>query len=237
MTEATPTTMRTRPKPGTLELAKSEPAHDPTPDTEESTSSGVPVLGGWSQAQREMDATSTYAQALKPDTNVQIIKVLDDQPYANYRRHWVERTGENGSYKRPYVCLQTVGKPCPLCDIGDRPQAVSAFNVALFGDQNQIDLKTWDVGGKLFTTLKGFHADPKVGPLTKGFFAVNKTQGGKGKTSNNAWPISVSTAREDYNIDPSPETLKAVPRYDASIIDIPSVKELQEIAAEMSDED
>jgi hypothetical protein len=237
MTEATPTTMRPRirPRPGTLELT---PEEDPTPDTTEpKEAAGTPVLGGWSQAQREMDATSSYAQAVKPTENTQILKVLDDEPYANYRRHWVERNGENGTYKRPYVCLQTAGKRCPLCDIGDRPQAVSAFNVALVGDKGQLDLKTWDVGGKQFTTIKGFHNDPKIGPLTKGFFAVNKTQGGKGKTSNNTWPVSRTTAREEYDIDLTDEQLASVPRYDATIIDIPSVKELQEIADEMSDDD
>jgi hypothetical protein len=57
------------------------------------------------------------------EEKIQIIKMLDDQPYANYRRHWVERMTAKGKSNRPYTCLETVGRDCPLCAIADRPQA------------------------------------------------------------------------------------------------------------------
>lgn len=246
MTEEVSTMRRPRPRAETeaapaamLGSSPVLPEADPPPVAEEDTGTLSPVLGGWSQGQREQDATSSYAQALKPDSQMQYIKFLDNAPYANFRRHWVERTGENGTYKRPYVCLQTVGKNCPLCGIGEKPQAVSAFNVALIGDEGQIDLKSWDVGGKLFATLKGYNDDPRMGPLTKGYFAVNKTKTGRGGgTSVNASPVSRSAAADDYGLQvPTDEQLAALPRYDADIIDLPRASDLQEIADEMANDD
>jgi len=244
MSDAQPRTLRSRPRPkeededgnGALPPSTdSDDASDPLTDAQL-----PPVLGGWSQGQKEMDSTSTFAQAFKPDADIQIIKFLDDAPYANYRRHWIERMGQNGSYKRPYTCLGTVQMECPICSVGDRPQAVSSFNIVVIGDENQLTLKSWDVGARLFNTLKGYAQDARIGPLTKGYFAVNKTgKGGQGGTvSVNVAPIGPAAAREDYNIEaPKPEAIKAVGKYDSTIVEIPKVADLKEIAAEMADYD
>lgn len=197
----------------------------------------APIRSGWTAGQNVMDSSSGYAQILKLDTNMQIIKFLEDQPYANYRRHWVDRRGPNGITKRAYTCLETVGKTCPLCSTGDRPQAVSSFNVALLGDDGQIGLKTWDVGSKLFATIRAYANDPKVGPLSKGFFAVNRT--GKAQTTQyNLIPVRESALEEDYDIvPPKPAHLKAAGLYDSSIIQISKKSDLEEIAQEISDGD
>lgn len=242
MSETEPRTLRRRPRPAdedepTATLNGNGNGADPAPVDSDSS----PVLGGWTQGQREMDSTSTFAQAFKPDADMQIIKFLDDSPYANYRRHWIERMGQQGLYKRPYTCLQTVDRECPLCQIGDRPQAVSSFNIVVIGDEGQVLLKTWDVGARLFNTLKGYNTDPRTGPLTKGFFGVNKTSAGgskQGGTTNiNVAPIGPAAAREDYGIvAPTPEMLAKAGKYDATIVEIPKVSDLREIATEMANE-
>ena len=63
-----------------------------------------------------MASTSSYAQSLKLEDKSQVIKFLEDTPYANFRRHWVERTTKDGQTLRAYGCPKTVGKECPLCE-------------------------------------------------------------------------------------------------------------------------
>lgn len=207
------------------------------PSDEDSASPEMSIRGGWTEGQKTMDSASDYAQVLKLESNIQIIKFIDDQPYANYRRHWVDRMTTKGPQKRAYTCLETVGKTCPLCSIGDRPQAVSAFNVALIGDDGQVMLKTWDVGARLFNVLKAYANDPKIGPLSRGYFAVSKT-GAKQNTQVNVIPVRESALSEDYEITPpTPAEVKAAGKYDSSIIQIPKKSDLEEIAQEISDYD
>ena len=133
------------------------------------------IKGGWTEGDKQMASTSSYAQTLKLEEKAQVIKFLDDTPYANFRRHWIERTTkDSGKTIRAYGCPKTVGKECPLCDAGDRPQAVAAFNIVIVGDDDNLVLKSWDVGPRLFQVLKGYANDPKIGPLTKGFFIASQ---------------------------------------------------------------
>lgn len=232
------------PEPDEAPEPEEDPADDDEAETDEPRKAAKatipPIRGGWTEGQKTMDAASDFAQVFQPEQHVQVIAFLEDQPYANYRRHWVDRIGPKGAYKRPYVCLETVNKACPLCDIGDKPQAVSAFNVAILGDDGQSLLKTWDVGAKLFNVLKGYATDPKVGPLTKGYFAVSKTgkSGRGGSISYNVIPVRARDLTEDYDI-PAPDEaeIKAMDVYDTSILQIPKRSELEEIAEEMADED
>jgi hypothetical protein len=206
-------------------------------DEDDEAAGEVAINSGWTAGQRVMEASSDYAQALRLDTNLQIIKFIDDQPYANYRRHWVDRMTANGPSKRAYTCLETLGKTCPLCSIADRPQAVSAFNVVLVGDDGQVMLKSWDVGARLFNVLKAYANDPKIGPLSKGYFAVSKT-GVKQNTQMNVIPVRENALQEDYDITPpTPAQIRAAGKYDPSIIQIPKKSELEEIAQEISDYD
>lgn len=213
------------------------------PEDTEEDDDAMPVpsfRGGWTAGKQQAEATSDYAQAFKPESSTQIIKFLEDAPYVNYRRHWVERTGATGKTKRPYVCPQTVGKRCPLCDIGEKPQAVSSFNVALIGDDGVPVLKTWDVGVKLFNVLAGYHDDPKVGPLTRGYFAVSQTaaKGKNGTAQTNVNPVKPSALQEDWSVvPPSDNELKAIGLYDADVVRLPKKGDLEEIAAELANDD
>jgi hypothetical protein len=219
------------------------PAEEPFPDesaegkkeADDLASLSAGIRGGWSAGQQQMDATADYAQAFKPEPTVQLIKFLEDVPYANYRRHWIDRNTAQGVKKRPYSCPQTVGKNCPICAVGDKAQAVSAFNVALLGDDGVPMLKSWDVGIKLFKVLQGYHSDPKIGPLTKGYFAVSKPTGSNAQT--NVIPVKPASLQEDYDIaPPSPAALAAMEVYDADIVQWAKMSELEEVAQELASE-
>jgi hypothetical protein len=194
---------------------------------------------GWGAGQQIMErkVSSEYAQALKLMDQEQIIKFIDDEPYANYYRHWVRRTSAAGApVNRPYVCLQSVDQECPLCDsAGDRPQPVSAFNVALISDDGVPTLRTWDVGPRAFNVVRKFATNASVGPLSKGYFAVYKV-GEKTSTQTLLTPIRSGELESTYGIvEPTAEEIQAVGRYDADIVQIPKLEELEEIAAEMAD--
>jgi hypothetical protein len=211
---------------------------EPDPeDDDEPVAQAVPIHSGWTAGQQVIDTTSGYASALQLTAELVIIKFLEDQPYANFRRHWIERVGPQGSKKRPFTCLETIGRTCPLCGIADKPQAVSAFNVVLIGDDGQVILKTWDVGARLFNVLKAYSTDPKVGPLSKDLFAVNKT-GARGQQQTNVTPIKTARLLEDYGIvPPTPEMLKKAGKYGADVVQIPKKSDLEEIAEEIAEFD
>lgn len=203
----------------------------------------TPLLrGGWSAAKQQADAVSEYAQSFRPEAQAQIIKFLEDAPYVNYRRHWIERNGPNGIVNRPYVCPQSVGSNCPICEMGDKPQPISAFNIAVISDDGRPVLKSWEVGIKLFSVLSNYHNDPKIGPLTRGYFAVSKTaaQAGSrrgGTTQTNVNPVKPSSLTEDWGVQPPNEReLASIGVYTADIIKLPKKGELQEIAEEMAND-
>ncbi len=201
------------------------------------------VRSGWTGSEQVIDSTSSFAQAFKLDETAQIIAFLEEKPYAGYARHWIERAntdskGKKGKTNRPYTCLTSVGMgECPVCDVGDKPQAVSSFNVALIGDDGVPTLKSWDAGAKLFRLFKQYHNDPKVGPLTKGFYLVSRSGTG-GSTNYQVNPVRRTSLMEDYNVEPpTQDELDALGRYDVEVVSIPTRKEMNEIAAELSDYD
>jgi hypothetical protein len=194
------------------------------------------IRRGNSAARQVIDSTSSFAQAFRLTENMQVIKFLEDDAYASYKRHWVERSSPTGRVNRSYNCLDNWGKPCPLCDVGDKAQAVAAFNIALIGDDGVPTLKTFDCGPKLFGMVENLARDPKVAPLTKGYFLASRT-GKMGTVNYSLVPIKAHSLSDDYDIDPpSPEELKMLGVYDAEIITMPKTKELEGIAAEIADE-
>jgi len=191
---------------------------------------------GWSAAQEVMDSTSSFANALKPEEKSKVVKFLDEQPYVNYRRHWIERATPQGKSTRSYTCLKSFGKDCPLCEAGDRAQAVSAFNVAEIGDDGVVSLKSWDVGPKIFNILKGYANDPKIAPLTRGFFLVSRT-GKKGSVNHQVIPVKATALDEDYDIPvPDQAAFDRLEKYTKEIVEVPTRKTLQDIADEIADD-
>ena len=189
---------------------------------------GKKLRAGWGAGQATMDATSDFAQNFKPSANLQIIKFREDSPYVSYIRHWLDTS----QGKRTYTCLQSVDEECPLCDVGVETQSVSAFNVTLVDDDGTLAQKSWDVGPRLFKQLKNFAEDPKIGPLSRFFFAVSKSGSG-GTSTTNVIPVRPSTMEEEYDVPvPTDDELDAVPVYDESVVDIKDFDFLESLALE-----
>lgn len=198
------------------------------------------IRGGWGASQETIDSTSQYAQAFKPETKAQVIKLLEGKPYASFRRHWIDRVGIG---KRAYVCLQSVGRDCPLCNVGDKPGAVTAFNVAVIGDDGNAVIKSWDCGVKITQQLKTMNADPKIGPLDKRslYFLVSKTEATqRQQVTTMVNPVRERDLMEDYATPPlTDEQLARLQEkcYTVDIIQMTPRHEMDEIAAELTGED
>lgn len=194
------------------------------------------VKAGWGAMDRTVNANSGFASSLKITTDIQIVKFLEDQPYASYSRHWAERMVGGVRKTRTYQCRSSVGE-CPICDIGNRAQTVIAFNVALIDADGYPTVKTWDAGAKPAALLKQYNSDPKIGPLSKGYFAVNKV-GSKMNTQTNILPVRSSLLMESYDVSPADQdSLDALVLYTAADIEkqAVSLKDLKELALELAD--
>jgi len=187
------------------------------------------IRRGWGAVEQAKSADSPYAQRLRVSEEPIIIKFLEDEPYATYRQHWVERSGQ-----KSFTCIADLDpKGCPLCDAGSRPSTRFAFNVVLLSPDSEPVLKSYEVGPRAIDQLKNFHVDPRQGPLSKHFWAVSRS--GKGATSATNHQLVKERDLEEWNIDILTETDFKVMRksaYTSDIIQIPSRKDLIQIALE-----
>jgi hypothetical protein len=217
-------------------------ADDDDDDDEGGEKPTLQVRRGMSAARQVIDSTSSFAQAFKLTEQIQVIKFLEDDAYASYTRHWIERMTPTGRANRSYNCLKNwkkggVPMACPLCEVGDKPQAVVAFNIALIGDDGVATLKTFDCGPKLYGIVENYARDPKVAPLSKGYFLASRS-GKQGTVNYQLVPIKAHSLTDDYDIDPPSDVeLKALGLYDMEgVLTMPKTKDLEGIAAEIADE-
>jgi len=191
------------------------------------------IRRGWGAADSVKNADSPYAQRLRVMEDPIIIKFLEDEPYASYRQHWVERSGQ-----KSFTCIADIDpKGCPLCDAGSRPSTRFAFNVVLLSSDSEPSVKSYEVGPRVIDQLKNFHNDPRQGPLSKHFWAVSRS--GKGATSATNHQLVKERDLEEWSIEPlTPEDIRSSKgkAYTPDIIQIPSRKDLQQIALEDLDD-
>jgi hypothetical protein len=201
------------------------------PDEDE----GEDIRGGWGASQEVIDSTSSYAQTFKPGKDTQIIRFLEGKPYAAFRRHWIDRVGIG---KRAYTCYKSVGKDCPLCMIGDKPGAVTAFNVALCQDDGEALIKSWETGVKITQQLKTYANDPKIGPLDRPglYFAVSKSEATqRQQVTTMVNPVRERDLLEDWATPPLTQAkIDKLIMYTAEIVDISPKATMDEVAAEFA---
>lgn len=225
--------------PARQSLKPSSPAEEAAPaaaPAERPKSRRFKIRRGWSAGEQVIDMNSSYAKSFRPGKTTEIIKFLENEPYASYARHWVDRYSNGKKQTRTYTCLESIGEACPLCEVlAEKPQSVSSFNVAVIGDDGIPVLRSWDVGVKIFKTLKAYNEDPKVGPLTSGYFAVIKT-GEKQQAQTNITPVRTSLLADSYGIHPvSDADLAALGKHDDSIVEVLSKGKLQALADELGE--
>lgn len=209
--------------------AKSQEEEDEEEEEETTSNSARVIRRGWGAAESVKHADSPYAQRLRVLEDPIVIKFLEDEPYASYRQHWVERSGQ-----KSFTCIADIDpKGCPLCDAGSRPSTRFAFNVALLSSDSEATIKSYEVGPRVIDQLKNFHSDPRQGPLSKHYWAVSRS--GKGATSATNHQLLKERDLEDWGLTALSEAdVKSLrgKAYTPDIIQIPSRKDLQQIALE-----
>lgn len=190
------------------------------------------ISRGWSAAQKVQESTSAFAQRFKVTEDPQIIKFLEDEPYASFRTHWIDgRAGQ-----KSFVCLADHADGCPLCDAGNRPSTKFAFNIAVLGEEGDLSVKSFEVGVRLIDQLKNFHTDPRQGPLSKNYWAVSKT--GKGAQTQTILQMVRERDLSEWSmVGYTTEDMAVLKRncYTPEIISIPSRSELLDISSEIND--
>jgi len=188
------------------------------------------LRGGWQQVDALKSADSNYAQRLKVSEEVQVIKFIEDEPYAAWHQHWVERDGQ-----KSFVCIRELEeRGCPICELGNRPSQRVAFNVLLMSVGGPSVLRSLEIGPRVVDQLRNLNKAPQTGPLTKHYWAISRT--GKGATTSyNLQAIRERDIAEEWKIEPLSEIIFAKHReekYDSSIIKVPTYAELLAIASE-----
>ena len=199
-------------------------------ETEERpAAAGRVIRRGWGAAESVKNADSPYAQRLRVLEDPIVIKFLEDEPYASYRQHWVERSGQ-----KSFTCIADIDpKGCPLCDAGSRPSTRFSFNVVLLSSDSEPAIKSYEVGPRVIDQLKNFHNDPRQGPLSKHYWAVSRS--GKGATSATNHQLVKERDLEEWELPSlSADDIARLKKsaYGPDIIQIPSRKDLQQIALE-----
>lgn len=227
--------------PRRVPRAKQDYDEDPTDepdDTEEEEDEGgaknrrgKAVRSGWAGAKQTKAASGDFPEEFKASDEAVLIKFLEDEPFASYRQHWIERPG-----KKSWTCLED---NCPLCDIGDRPAAKIAFNILSFENPDEPENKVWIVGTKLSGALENFASDKKTGPLTRLYWSVKRT--GKGtKSQTHLTPIKERDLKDDWDVEPlSEEELDTAYEscFDDTVIQVQTRKQLKDVASDLDDEE
>ena len=129
---------------------------------------GTTVQQGWDAAEALLKVeTSEFPTDFRFSEEPQLVKFLQDRPFATYEQHWIERP----KGKKSFVCL---GDNCPLCDVlGDKPRGKFAFNVLVLSGETQ-GVQILTAPPSLARQIKKAHDDERKGPLDKEFWEISR---------------------------------------------------------------
>lgn len=206
-------------------------ARDEDDEDEDEDEERPDVVGrGWAAGKAKRAKTATFPDRFSPSSEEDtLIKFLEDEPYAVYNQHWIERPG-----KKSFVCLEV---DCPLCDIGDSPTHYELFNVVVLSRTPEV--MSWEMRPRLQDQVAKFATSKKDGPLTRHYWAVGKS-GTKSKVSYNFQVVKERDLEDDWGIAPLGE--REVEKYraqgwDSSSVRVSTRRELLDVCEEINDED
>lgn len=181
------------------EVNASDYLTEDSPDIEPTV--GTTIQSGWDTATELLEQNnSEFPQDFKFNgEDATLIKFLQDQPFAVYEQHWIERP----KGKKSFVCL---GDECPLCEIaGDKPRGKFAFNVlVLSGKEKTVQVLT--APPSLGRLIKKSHEDERKGPIDREYWEISRMGTGpttqyslnfvRGRDLSEEWKVSEDTAKE-----------------------------------------
>ena len=161
---------------------------------------GTTVQEGWDAAEALLKVeTSEFPTDFRFSEEPQLVKFLQDRPFATYEQHWIERP----KGKKSFVCI---GDGCPLCEVlGDKPRGKFAFNIlVLVGDTVGVQVLT--APPSLARQIKKAHDDERKGPLDREFWEISRMGTGpttqytlnfvRGRDLAEEWKLSLDNVTE-----------------------------------------
>jgi hypothetical protein len=155
---------------------------------------GTTVQAGWGAAKEALkQKKSEYATDFRFTDQAQLVRFLQDEPFAVYEQHWVDRT----EGKRSFVCL---GDECPLCTIaGDKPRPKFAFNIVVLSD-GEPNVQILTAPPSFARQLQAANDDARRGPLTKYYWSIART--GSGNTTQYTLDrVRATDLAEEWELD------------------------------------
>jgi hypothetical protein len=162
---------------------------------------GTTVQKGWDAVDDRIQtsAVGDFPTDFRFTEEPQLIKFLEDEPFAVYEQHWIERP----KGKKSFVCI---GDNCPMCDVlGDKPRGKFAFNITvLSGDVTGVQILT--APPLLVRQLRKINEDDRKGPLSREFWEVSRLGTGpttsynlnyvRGRDLEEEWKLSDAVVQE-----------------------------------------
>lgn len=187
---------------------------------------GTTVQAGWGAASAFLKPKKEngYPTDFRFSDQAQLVRFLEDTPFAVYEQHWVDRT----EGKRSFVCL---GDECPLCTIaGDKPRPKFAFNIVVLSD-GEPNVQILTAPPSFARQLQAANDDPRRGPLTKYYWAITRT--GSGNTTQYMLDrVRPTDLADEWELDPADVEAFAstAALNDASVIYVSPREELLDLA-------
>lgn len=196
---------------------------------------GTTVQAGWaavSALAKPKREAGNYPKDFKFDEKSQLVRFLENDPFAVYQQHWVQVPNENGTTSwRSYV---STGEDDPLATIaGLMPRPKAAFNILnLSLETPEVQILTASV--TLARQLQAANDDPRRGPLTKYFWAISRIGSGR-DTQYTVDRVHPSELANEWDLDL--EKVEAIaadaPRYDTSAIYVAPYEEQLKVARKL----
>lgn len=191
---------------------------------------GTTVQSGWDAADKFLKPkkeSGDYPTNFKTKEQPQLVRFLDDSPFMIYEQHWINRT----EGKRSFVCL---GDECPLCTIaGDQPRARFVFNVLVLTDEEP-NVQLLDATPTLARILRSKNDDPRLGPLSKYFWAISR-QGTATTTQYIVERVKAMDLATEWELDVEEveAAIASATLYDDSAIYVSPREELLKVARQL----
>jgi hypothetical protein len=186
---------------------------------------GTSIQSGWGAAESTLKrkGDGEYPNDFRFTEQHQLVRFLDDAPFAVYQQHWIEREG-----KKSFVCL---GDDCPLCTIaGDKPRGKFAFNILVVSDETP-SVQILTAPPTFARQLRAANDDERRGPLTKFYWSISR-EGVGPQTTYTLERVRATDLAEEWGMDSEPidALVASSVKYDESTVYVTPREELLTIA-------
>lgn len=194
---------------------------------DEAPKHGTTVQAGWAAASavlKPQQKSGNYPTDFRFSDQAQLVRFLDDEPFAVYFQHWIDRS----EGKRSFVCI---GSDCPLCVIaGDKPRGKFAFNVLVLTEETP-SVQILTAPPTLGRMLETANADPRRGPLTKFYWSISR-QGTGPQTTYTLDRVRATDLAEEWELNPDEieAVAKSAVRYTDEVVYVTPQAELLTVA-------